>query len=68
MSVYSDNLLTGASAVKVTFSLPDTGKMTIAANICWRRESERSFGIQFFADDPSRHLVRQWIDNFLELE
>lgn len=68
MSVYSDNLLPGASAVKVSFSLPEKGKMTIAANICWRRESEGSFGLQFFADDPNRHLVRQWIDNFLELE
>src|SRR5437016_37967 len=68
MSLATNDLLPGKTSVRVTFSLPDKGKISIMATICWRREAERSFGVQFFADDPQRHLVRQWIDAFLEME
>ena len=68
MSLATNDLLPGKTSVRVTFSLPDKGKISIMATICWRRETERSFGVQFFADDPQRHLVRQWIDAFLEME
>jgi hypothetical protein len=68
MSLSSDDLLPGKTAVRLTFTLPEKGQISINANICWRREPDRSFGVQFYPDDPNRHFVRQWIDNFLELD
>lgn len=68
MSLCSPTMLPGKSAVRVSFSLPEKGKISIMATICWRRASEQSFGVQFYADDPNRPLVREWIDGFLELE
>ena len=67
MSLCSNNLLPGKSKLRVSFSLPDKGKISIMATICWRREAEGSFGVQFYVADPNRHLVREWIDGFLEL-
>jgi hypothetical protein len=68
MSLCTPNLLPGKSIVRVTFKLPGQGTISIMATICWRRDPERSFGVQFFADDPGRQMVRKWIDSFLELE
>lgn len=68
MSLSSENLLPGKSSVRLTFTLPEKGQISIMGTICWRRDPDRSFGVQFYADDPNRLFVRQWIDNFLELE
>ncbi|HSE50073.1 MAG TPA: PilZ domain-containing protein [Terriglobales bacterium] len=56
----------------VTFSLPDRGKSTVRAIVCWARPSESRdaevlFGVRFNAEDDRRLAVRDWIEAYLDM-
>lgn len=56
----------------VTFSLPNRGKATVRAIVCWVRPSEGRageflFGIRFNAEDDRRLAVRDWIEGYLDM-
>ena len=56
----------------VTFSLPNRGKATVRAIVCWSRPSESRegevlFGVRFNAEDDRRLAVRDWIEAYLDM-
>lgn len=61
----------GESAT-VTFSLPNRGKSTVRATVCWKRAAESRpaetlFGVRFNAEDDRRLAVRDWIEAYLDI-
>jgi Tfp pilus assembly protein PilZ len=59
-------------SVSAVFSLPDRGKVTVRAIVCWARPSESRpgetlFGIRFNAEDDRRLAVRDWIEAYLDM-
>jgi len=58
--------------VSIAFSLPNRGKATVRAIVCWARASEGRpgetlFGVRFNAEDDRRLAVREWIEAYLDI-
>lgn len=66
LSLSSENMMWEGRAVKATLELPGAQKVTLRARICWRREKEKTLGVNFEPDDPARLVIREWIDEFLK--
>ena len=66
MSLETTDLLPGKLQVEASFQLPGTKAITIPAEICWRREPSSTLGIRFDPLDPSRQVVRDWIETYME--
>ena len=56
----------GNNPVKATFTLPGAKTITIVGSICWRREKDQFYGLRFEFGDPTRQVVRKWIEDFLD--
>jgi hypothetical protein len=52
--------------VQATFTLPGARTITVKGSICWRREKDSFYGLRFEFADPSRQVVRGWIEDFLD--
>ena len=78
-SAWCEDISTGGISLKVselpkplwtvllTFVLPSAGKIVITGQVCWTSEEDKRIGIRFGPADPSRVLVRSWIDSFLQI-
>ena len=54
------------TAVEVEFTLPDSQRLAVGANVCWQREPDL-LGVRFEAADQRRLAVKKWIDDYLGL-
>jgi hypothetical protein len=68
MSVQAGSLPPMGEDVAVTFDLPNRPGLTLHGKVCWTRENESLFGVRFGADDPARGQVRNWIDEYLDIQ
>jgi hypothetical protein len=66
MSLESADLLDGKTDVEASFQLPGASALTIASEICWRREANHTLGIRFSMTDPKRQVVRDWIESYVD--
>lgn len=66
MSLESPDMLPGKLQVEVTFQLPGSPVVTAPAEICWRREPSSTLGVRFDPLDPSRQVVRNWIESYMD--
>lgn len=66
MSLHTEKMFWETRAVRSHFQLPGMKKTTVDAQICWRKEDEKTVGIRFNQDEPGKMVVRDWIDAFLE--
>jgi hypothetical protein len=54
--------------VQLTFDLPGRAGIKLKGVVCWARPSDSSVGIRFEPPEQSgRDLVKQWIDDYLEI-
>lgn len=65
ISVQMAGDLRNSHRLRLSFALPGRPSLTIAAAVCWKNDS--LFGFQFDDADPSRQLVKSWIESFLGL-
>ena len=63
---FNTSSVPGNAVIKATFTLPGTITITVNGQICWRREKDQFYGLRFEFADPNRHIVRQWIEDFLD--
>ena len=68
MSVHADSMLSIGEAVRVVFELPNRSSLALRGNVCWTREHDSLFGVRFEADEPGREQVREWIDEYLDIQ
>ncbi|HLJ89332.1 MAG TPA: PilZ domain-containing protein [Candidatus Angelobacter sp.] len=67
MCVRGQSSLASIEQVNVVLALPGAKKFSIRAFICWSRENEMLYGLRFDSNDENRVLVRNWIDQYLEI-
>jgi hypothetical protein len=68
MSLVVGSKLPSANNYQLTFTLPDTPKVTVNAALCWHADAENMVGMRFDAGDGRRFEVRKWIDDFLDIQ
>lgn len=66
MSLHGGKIPADVQTVTVSFTLPGGKPTTLRTAVCWRRDSDTSFGIRFDVADPGRIAVRSWIEEFLD--
>lgn len=54
--------------VRVTFALPDSAPVTLPGAVCWTSEERHRFGVRFDPLAPERELVKNWIEQYLDLK
>lgn len=55
-------------AVECSFALPGYEKhLACNATICWTRPEVGLIGVRFDSSDPRRHLIKEWIEEFLQM-
>lgn len=67
MSVLCSTPIPLQDMVRISFSLPGEKLIKVRAIVCWARPSENLYGFRFDTSDAGRLLVRNWIDQYLEL-
>ncbi len=53
--------------VRLAFTLPGAQKLQMEATTCWHTQEDRGVGVRFEPNDPGRQVVRQWVDEYLQL-
>lgn len=66
LSVRSPVALSTKDSVRLTFTLPGMGRLTLRAIVCWERP-DKSYGLRFDPSDNERAKIRAWIDRQLEI-
>lgn len=67
LSVFSEVPLADLEQVRVSFTLPNLPRISVRAHACWRRASEKLYGLRFDTTDDARLHVRKWIDQYLDI-
>ncbi len=63
MSVLTPKMLPNQSDVKISFEMPEAGKVTCMAKVVWSSDSRRA-GLKFAdLDEESRRAVAQWVSD-----
>ncbi|HET9743325.1 MAG TPA: PilZ domain-containing protein [Terriglobales bacterium] len=53
--------------VTASFNLPHSKNLNMPAQVCWKKEGEKTIGVRFDETAPGRAQIRRWIDDFLEI-
>jgi hypothetical protein len=53
--------------LEVSFSLPHTKLLTVAAVVSWIEASQGTVGVRFDPNDPRRVPIKAWIEEYLEI-
>lgn len=67
MSVKSKDPVAMGQSFDASFELPNKQKVGVRAEVCWIQTSDESFGMRFDLSDERRAVVKQWVDDFLEI-
>ena len=68
MSARTGSKLACGEAVESSFRLPGHEKhLACNATICWTRPEMGLIGVRFDSSDPRRHLIKEWIEEFLQM-
>jgi hypothetical protein len=68
MSLEMPDLMPDKKTVSANFTLPGAKTVSVRSVVCWRREASNMIGIRFESTDPSRQVVRQWLEKFLDAQ
>lgn len=60
--------LRSSDHVSVSFTLPDSARSKMPAQVCWNKENEKMIGVRFDENAPDRVQVKSWIDDFLGIK
>ena len=67
MSVRSTTPLPRTDPFRLALALPGMEKLSLRAQVCWYRETDKVYGLRFDSKDERRLKVRGWIDQYLEI-
>lgn len=68
MSARTESKLACGEAVECSFRLPGHEKhLACIATICWTRPETGLIGVRLDTSDPRRHLIKEWIEEFLQM-
>ncbi len=68
MSMQTSADLTMGETVEVIFRLPKTNELSLRGNVAWIRKDAGTAGVRFEAMDPCRIDVKNWIDDYLDID
>lgn len=68
LSARTESKLACGEAVECSFRLPGHEEhLACNATICWTRHAVGLIGVRFDTSDPRRHLIKEWIEEFLQM-
>ena len=56
------------STAYATFAVPGSSQLNIASAVCWSDAHSSQFGLKFEPAAPDRQAIREWIEDYLDLD
>ena len=68
LSMQAKTPLQLGEAVEMSFALPNAKEVSLKGTVVWVRPDSATTGVRYDVDDPNRETIKEWIDDYLDIE